>query len=61
MITATQELILLPNLLDLCNIIIVHRFALSVYFKMLKGHLADTVNEISNSKKSKYTLENLFL
>jgi hypothetical protein len=59
-IIATQEPTLSPNLLDLCNVTIVHRFTSLAWFKMLEGHLAGAVIGVSNNERSKYSSENLF-
>ncbi|PGH32088.1 hypothetical protein GX50_05157 [[Emmonsia] crescens] len=56
-IIATQEPTLSPNLLDLCNVTIVHRFTSPAWFKTLRGHLAGAA--IDNDKP-KYGSDNLF-
>jgi hypothetical protein len=39
-IIATQEPTLSPNLLDLCNLTIIHRFTSPAWFKSIKAHIA---------------------
>jgi hypothetical protein len=51
-IIATQEPTLSPNLLDLCNVTIVHRFTSPAWFKMLRSHLAGAVIGASNESKT---------
>ncbi|KLJ13847.1 hypothetical protein EMPG_11229 [Blastomyces silverae] len=57
-IIATQEPTLSPNLLDLCNVTIVHRFTSPAWFTTLRGHLAGAA--IDDNNKSKYAPDNLF-
>ncbi|EEH04276.1 conserved hypothetical protein [Histoplasma capsulatum G186AR] len=56
-IIATQEPTLSPNLLDLCNVTIVHRFTSPAWFTTLRAHLAGAANDDS---KRKYGSDNLF-
>ncbi|OJD17578.1 hypothetical protein AJ78_02329 [Emergomyces pasteurianus Ep9510] len=56
-IIATQEPTLSPNLLDLCNVTIVHRFTSPAWFTTLRGHLAGAA---SDNNKQKYDSDNLF-
>lgn len=37
---ATQEPTISPNLLDLCNLTIIHRFTSPAWFKAIKAHIA---------------------
>ncbi|KAF3480012.1 uncharacterized protein GIQ15_06988 [Arthroderma uncinatum] len=59
-IIATQEPTLSPNLLDLCNLTVVHRFSSPAWFKALEGHLAGAVMDVTASHRSKYSTESLF-
>ncbi|PGH14363.1 hypothetical protein AJ80_05953 [Polytolypa hystricis UAMH7299] len=59
-IIATQEPTLSPNLLDLCNVSIVHRFSSPEWFKTLQGHLAGAVVGTSDSARAKYSPGGLF-
>ncbi|KAK2861492.1 hypothetical protein FQN49_004143 [Arthroderma sp. PD_2] len=59
-IIATQEPTLSPNLLDLCNLTVVHRFSSPAWFKALEGHLAGAVMDVTASRRSKYSTESLF-
>lgn len=59
-IIATQEPTLSPNLLDLYNLTVVHRFSSPAWFKALEGHLAGAVMDVSASRVSKYSTWSLF-
>ncbi|DAA72882.1 TPA_exp: Uncharacterized protein A8136_5326 [Trichophyton benhamiae CBS 112371] len=59
-IIATQEPTLSPNLLDLCNLTVVHRFSSPAWFKALEGHLAGAIMDVSASRASKYSTGSLF-
>ncbi|GBF66213.1 hypothetical protein TMEN_8933 [Trichophyton mentagrophytes] len=59
-IIATQEPTLSPNLLDLCNLTVVHRFSSPAWFKALEGHLAGAIMDVSASRVSKYSTGSLF-
>ncbi|EFR02822.1 hypothetical protein MGYG_05822 [Nannizzia gypsea CBS 118893] len=59
-IIATQEPTLSPNLLDLCNVTIVHRFSSPAWFKTLEGHVAAAVMDVIASRSSKYSTGGIF-
>ncbi|EEQ35583.1 conserved hypothetical protein [Microsporum canis CBS 113480] len=59
-IIATQEPTLSPNLLDLCNLTVVHRFSSPAWFQALEGHLAGAVMDVTASHRSKYSTDSLF-
>ncbi|EGD94539.1 hypothetical protein TESG_02052 [Trichophyton tonsurans CBS 112818] len=59
-IIATQEPTLSPNLLDLYNLTVVHRFSSPAWFKALEGHLAGAIMDVSASRVSKYSTWSLF-
>ncbi|EZF38433.1 hypothetical protein H112_07386 [Trichophyton rubrum D6] len=59
-IIATQEPTLSPNLLDLCNLTVVHRFSSPAWFNALEGHLAGAIMDVSASRASKYSTGSLF-
>jgi len=44
-IIATQEPTISPNLLDLCNVTIIHRFTSPAWFKAIKAHIAGAVTD----------------
>ncbi|PGH00042.1 hypothetical protein AJ79_08313 [Helicocarpus griseus UAMH5409] len=58
-IIATQEPTLSPNLLDLCNVAIVHRFSSPAWFKTLRNHLAAAAFDDTSQQKFGST-DNLF-
>lgn len=59
-IIATQEPTLAPNLLDLCNVTIVHRFTSPAWYKTLKEHLAGAVIGRTNAEQSKSNSDGIF-
>lgn len=59
-IIATQEPTLSPNLLDLCNLTIVHRFTSPAWYKALKEHLAGAAIGGTNAERSKSNSDGIF-
>lgn len=57
-IIATQEPTIAPELLDLCNISIVHRFSSPAWMHVLRGHLAAAFSVGRNSEQDAGTLFN---
>ncbi|KAJ9217610.1 hypothetical protein DTO166G4_792 [Paecilomyces variotii] len=59
-VIATQEPTLSPDLLDLCNVTIVHRFSSPAWYKMLEAHLAAAL--IGKQRQQRTTVDsgNLF-
>jgi hypothetical protein len=56
-VIATQEPTLSPQLIDLCNVCIVHRFNSPAWFQILKHHLAGAS---TNQEKKDASTNNLF-
>ncbi|KAL1859164.1 hypothetical protein Plec18170_002279 [Paecilomyces lecythidis] len=57
---ATQEPTLSPDLLDLCNVTIVHRFSSPAWYKMLEGHLAAALIGKQQKQKTALNSSDLF-